>query len=199
MVEQLTLNQRVAGSSPVGSANFEVFVTTIGSSLKETEEQKKRERIAHRSELLRKFVKEDLLAALQANITAGHNDYAPVLAPKEIRHLFAAALDSGCHSNHSHPRSAYRAVWDELDEWAKSEDLFIRTGHNLSKDNYSRPWDDYDWGGSLGIRQKPKPEPVRPTPPPPQIISKGVPVPVLAIGTIAVILAFVLYVLGAFK
>lgn len=174
-------------------------MATIGESLKASEDQQRRERIVRRSDMLRKFVKEDLLTALQDNITKGGSDYAPVIPPQEIRPLFAASLGGDVPSPYESKRSAYYDVWRELDEWATSEDLFIRTGHNMSKDNYVRPWADYDWGGSLGILQKPKAEPVKPTPPAPQMVSKGVPVSVLVIGMIAVILAFILLAVGAFK
>lgn len=147
-------------------------MSTIGEELKQREDQLTQERITRRSDMLRKFVREDLLLALQTAIGSGHEDYAPVLAPKEIRHLFAARLGGDVSSPYEDKRSVYYDVWRELDEWATSEDLFIRTGHNMDKDNRVRPWADYDWGGSLGIRKK-KPEPAKPTPPAPQRVMQG--------------------------
>lgn len=173
-------------------------MATIGESLKASEDQQTRERIARRSDLLRKFVKEDLLKALQDSIASGYTDHAPVLAPKDIRYLFAAPLDKDVPSPYQNERSVYNDVWRELDAWAASEDLFIRTGHNMGKDNYVRPWADYDWGGSLGIR-KPKVEPVKPTPPETQKVSRGVPMPILILGSFVLILAFALILAGAYK
>jgi hypothetical protein len=172
---------------------------SIGEQLKQTEELRRQERVTRRSDMLRKFVKEDLLNALTTQIDKGGNDYAPVLAPKEIRHLFAAPLDAGYKNSHSNPQSPYNAVWRELDAWAASENLFIRTGHSMGNNNRGGiPWDNLDWGGSLGIRV-PKPEPVKPTPPAPQVVKKGISFPTLIIGTMAVILGLILVALGAFK
>lgn len=148
-------------------------MATIGEELKQVEDDKTRERIARRSNMLRKFVKEDLLLALRLRISEGYTDYAPVLPPKEIRRLFAAGLDYSGVAARDRKDSAYYDVWKELDEWAAGEDLSISTGINLSKDNYIRPWDDYDWGGTLRIR-KPEPvKPTKPTPPASQKIQKG--------------------------
>lgn len=132
-----------------------------------------RERTARRSNMLRKFVKEDLLAALEKDIKNGGDGYARVKAPDEIRHLFAAPLDHNGGSPYTN-KGPYFNVWRELDGWAASENLSINVGEAF--DNGQRggtPWDMRPWGGYLRIAL-PKPVvPVKPTPPAPRMVENG--------------------------
>lgn len=141
-------------------------MATIGEQLKQVEDEKTRDRIAHRSNMLRKFVKEDLLEALKEDIAAGGSGHKGLEAPKEIRHLFAAPLTYNGYDSYTDPNSAYCEVWRELDAWAKSENLAISTGSYFDENQYHEPWDFRRWGGYLYI-SVPKPQPVKPTPPAP--------------------------------
>lgn len=142
-------------------------MTTIGEQLKQVEDKHARERIARRSDMLRKFVKEDLLAALKEDIERGGSGRKAVEAPKEIQHLFAAPLNWDGHSPHTSKSSPYNNVWRELDAWAESENLEISTGTPFDEGKYGGvPWDMRRWGGYLKI-SVPKPQPVKPTPPAP--------------------------------
>lgn len=141
-------------------------MATLGEDLKAIEDQKTNERIARRSDMLRKFVKEDLLKALQQDIENGGDGRKALEAPADIRHLFAGPLDYDGYCPHTSTRSTYYKVWRELDAWAKGENLAIATGTPFDKNQYGgTPWDMRRWGGYLYI-SVPKPEePVRPTPP----------------------------------
>jgi hypothetical protein len=153
---------------------------SIGEELKNTRDQLTKEKVAVLSDLLRKFVKEDLLAALEKNIKGGGNGVVPVLAPVEIRQLFAGRSSPYVdNSPRSLQNSAYAPVWEELDAWAASENLKLNTGHAFDKEQYDVPWLDRKWGGYLTInlpKTKPEPasEPVRPTPPSLRIEKRGI-------------------------
>lgn len=140
---------------------------TIGEKLKDRERQKDRERIARNSIILRKFVKEDLVAALEKGIEEGRNGSERVLAPKEIRHLFQGRLSYEDTLSIDNPNSAYREIWDELKAWMDAENLKLMVGEDMSNTRYSgTPWANKDWGGYLYISiSKPEQELVKPTPP----------------------------------
>ena len=150
-------------------------MATIGEELTAIKNDKTRERIARNSDMIRKYVKEDLLAALQANIKAGHNGYAPVLAPEEIRNLFAAPLSAESKTNYNWAGSAYYKVFQEVTKWAEGEGLRLSIGYDMGDNDYGGvPWFNKDWGAYLYIPEKPKPtEAVRPTPPQTQKITQG--------------------------
>lgn len=150
-------------------------MTTIADDLIAIKNEKARERIARDSDMIRKFVKEDLLLALRENIKAGHDGFAPVLAPKEIRTLFAAPLSAESKTNYNWPGSAYYKVFQEVETWANEQGLGLCIGYDITgNDRGGVPWASKDWGAYLSIRQKPKPkEAVRPVPPPTQKITQG--------------------------
>lgn len=149
-------------------------MATLGEELKDVEARKTRERIDRRSEMLRKFVKQDLLEALRENIHQGNNGYAPLIAPVEIRPLFAAPVYEGYTTPYTNKNSAYYNVWRELDAWAAGENLKLNVGVRVEdkdyKHKYSTSWDHLNWGANLSIKVE---EPVRPTPPPTQKMARG--------------------------
>lgn len=147
-------------------------MATIGEQLKQVEDQHTRERIARRSDMLQKFVKEDLLAALKEDIAKGGSGRKALEAPKEIGHLFAAPMGRGFYDPHTSTESPYYPVWRELDAWAKSENLSISTGSYFDGNQYRGAWETRRWGGYLYI-SVPKPEPVKPTPPAPTKQEQG--------------------------
>lgn len=150
-------------------------MTTIGEQLKQTENSKTRERVARQSDMLRKFVKEDLLRSLKDNIEKGGRGLsdARLLAPKEIRHLFQAPLCYDETLSIDNPNSIFAPVWDELKAWMLQENLKLQVGEDMgNRDRSGVPWAEKDWGGYLYI-SLPKPEPVKPTPPAPQRVMQG--------------------------
>jgi hypothetical protein len=153
---------------------------TIGSELNAVENKVRTERILRRSVLLRKFVKEDLLAALTAKVQtdAGLDTCPTVLAPKEIRHLFAGIPEWGDQmTSRMNPRSPYAAVWKELEDWVDSEGLELVTGIEIDRSERWIAHEKKNWGGYLEIKRARPVEPVKPTPPPLQKVSNGFDIP----------------------
>lgn len=150
-------------------------MATIADDLIAIKNEKARQRVAHNSDLIRKFVKEDLLLALRENIKAGHDGFAPVMAPNEIRPLFAAPLSAESKTNYNWAGSAYYKVFQEVETWANEQGLGLCVGHDMADhDRGGIPWANKDWGAYLTIREKPKPkEAVRPVPPQTQKITQG--------------------------
>lgn len=132
---------------------------TLGERLKDIEDEKTRERVARRSELLRQFVKTTLVSALETNINDGGNGIASVEAPRDISFLFAGAIaDWDDNYPYINRNSGYYLVWRELDAWAESQNLMIVVGEHFDKNKYYHiPWADRRWGGRLQIAL-PKPE-----------------------------------------
>ena len=174
-------------------------MSTIGEKLKDLEHQKDQERVDRNSIILRKFVKEDLVAALEKGIREGRNGSETVLAPKEIRHLFQGRLCYEDTLSIDNPNSAYREIWDELKDWMDSEHLKLMVGEDMSKTRYSgTPWANKDWGGYLYI-SIPKPEPVKPTHPETVKVTRGVPGWIFLLAGLSVLGYIVLAYAGVFK
>jgi len=133
---------------------------TIGQNLRAIQAQKRQDRIELQSDILREFVKDDLLCALQRAVS-DEKDYEAVLAPKEIRRLFAGKLISEDLRPQDDPRSAFHEVWQELKTWADDENLVIHTGHHIGPRGQSTPWHEQNWGGYLTVA---KPKATRSTP-----------------------------------
>jgi len=150
-------------------------VATIAEELTQIQKQKTRERIARRSDVLRKFVKEDLLAALQNDIKKGGSGYAKVQAPDDINFLFVGKLDFSDRETRYDSDSAYAPVWKEIEEWLEAEGLALRTGEVFDEGQRGGvPWSSRPWGGYLFIPQKkPEPVPTKPAPPPTQKVKQG--------------------------
>jgi len=148
-------------------------VATITEELTPLTSQTAHARIAQRSELLRKYVKEDLLLMLRKDIARGGSGHMGVEAPKDIGFLFAENL--GGDPVTKRYDGAYGPVWRELDEWMSAEGLALHMGEVFDGGQYGGvPWIDRPWGGYLFIPQKkPEPVPTKPTPPPTQKVKQG--------------------------
>lgn len=150
-------------------------MANISEELKQLKAQKTAERIARQSEMLRKYVKEDLLAALRADIEAGGSGHRLVGAPEELRPLFQAPVSRDDIPNHLNPNSAFAPAWNELKEWMRTEGLDISTGYEMNKSIGGVPWANKHWGAYLYIPEKKQEaaKPVKPTPPPTRKVVQG--------------------------
>ncbi len=152
----------------------------LADELRKTKREAIHTTLKENADLLRFFVKSTLLEALQEAVKNGE-EFAPVVAPETIRHLFEQPGWRGGHWDMDNPNSPYKPVWDELKEWADKEGLYISyAGTQGWNDSRECPTSMFPWTGFLGIKTIPEPKPERPIPPVPQVVSKGIRWPVWA-------------------
>ena len=135
-------------------------MTTLADDLRKTKREAINNELKEKADLLRFFVKSTLLEALQEAVKHG-NEFAPVTAPKAIRHLF----EMGYYSrgwDMENESSSFAPVWKELKQWAAEEGLFI--GYAGEADSNNRPHapsSEWEWQAYLGICPIPRPRPVQ--------------------------------------
>jgi hypothetical protein len=134
-------------------------MATLADDLRKTKREAIHNELKENADLLRFFVKSTLLEALQEAVKHG-SEYAPVTAPKAIRHLFEMPC-YGSRWDMEDEKSAYQPVWEELRTWAASEGLYIGYAGAASTNNNDRPSSEWEWQAFLGLRnvREPRPEP----------------------------------------
>lgn len=123
-------------------------MTNVGKLLEQQAQDRRTTYRTAQGKLLLDFFKVTLFEEVQRALEE-NREPAWLVAPQEIRHLFAKPFD-GELADASNPRSEFWNEWVEIHEWSVTHGLRPLIGHTTDDTNKGNiPWDQYRWCGTL--------------------------------------------------